>query len=138
MRRVLFVAAAVLTLAGCSSTGTSPAKPSAAPAITAARSAAPAPTTAATTIAAVACALRTSRDVLVRMVAPGANTVAQTVGDVDVAKCRSVFDLLKATSPTDAGDCTTAAYASDNPGYNPDAVPAPPLKKVQLSIGPTC
>jgi len=84
------------------------------------------------------CALQTKRDVLVRTVAPGSQPYAQTLGDVDVANCRSVFELLKATSPTGAGYCTTAAYASDNPGYNADAVPAAPLRKQQLSIGAGC
>ncbi|MGW4047340.1 hypothetical protein [Streptomyces sp. NPDC004721] len=52
--------------------------------------------------------------------------------------CENTFQLLQHTSPTEAGDCTEAAWASDNPGYDADAIPAARLKKVQVAIGPAC
>ncbi|MET8956552.1 hypothetical protein ACWEO4_36890 [Streptomyces sp. NPDC004393] len=45
---------------------------------------------------------------------------------------------MRAESPTDAGFCTEAAWASDNPRCTVDAEPAPRLKKVQVVIGPAC
>nr|WTB35099.1 hypothetical protein OG781_41650 [Streptomyces sp. NBC_00830] len=52
--------------------------------------------------------------------------------------CETTFQWPQHTSPTEAGDCTEAAWASDNPGYNADAIPAARLKKVQVTIGPAC
>ncbi|MFE5108469.1 hypothetical protein [Streptomyces sp. NPDC056663] len=52
--------------------------------------------------------------------------------------CETTFQFLQHTSPIEAGDCTEAAWASDNPGYNADAIPAARLKKVQVAIGPAC
>jgi hypothetical protein len=37
-----------------------------------------------------------------------------------------------------SSECTTIALASDNPGYNVNAVPAAPLKDVIESVGPGC
>jgi hypothetical protein len=77
-------------------------------------------------------------DIIVRYVTPGLDANAQTLGSVHAADCTPTFDWIRQNSPTGDGDCTTAAYASDNPGYNPDAVPAVALKKVQVGVGPGC
>lgn len=84
------------------------------------------------------CRLKTKRDVIVRTVAPGLPAAAQVIGDVDLAQCRPTMDTLPAESPHEAGYCTQAAYADDNPGYNADATPARRLKKVVVSVGPAC
>jgi hypothetical protein len=76
-------------------------------------------------------------DVLVRYIVPRLSPSAQRLGGVDF-KCESTFDLIAKTSPTGAGYCTTAAWARDNPGYDPNADPAPPLKKVVLAVGGSC
>jgi hypothetical protein len=52
--------------------------------------------------------------------------------------CEPTMEWFKHTSPTKAGYCTEAAWASDNPGYITDAEPAKRLKKVQVAIGPAC
>ncbi|MFD9651739.1 hypothetical protein [Streptomyces mirabilis] len=78
------------------------------------------------------------RDIDVWMKVPGLPDSAQVLGDHGAADCKSTFEMLQSTSPTEAGYCTKAAYASDNPGYNADASPAAPLKKVQLAVGPAC
>ncbi|MEU9979524.1 hypothetical protein [Streptomyces sp. NPDC051014] len=54
------------------------------------------------------------------------------------ARPGTTFESLPRTSSTEAGYCTEAAWASDNPGYNADATPAARLKKVQVSVGPAC
>ncbi|MFD4604094.1 hypothetical protein ACFWPQ_39530 [Streptomyces sp. NPDC058464] len=63
---------------------------------------------------------------------------AQRLGNYNLATCESTFKWLPSTAPTEPGNCTEAAWASDNPGYNADADPAPRLKKVQMSVGPAC
>lgn len=72
------------------------------------------------------------------MKTPGVTDSAQTLGNYNLATCESTFKYLQETSPTGAGNCTEAAWASDNPGYNADADPAPRPKKVQVAIGPAC
>lgn len=70
--------------------------------------------------------------------APGLPDSAQVLGSYAVVGCQSTFQMLKTTSPTGAGYCTEAAWASDNPGYNADAEPAKRLKHVQVSVGAGC
>lgn len=64
--------------------------------------------------------------------------MAEVLGSYVVATCQTTFDMVKTTSPTEAGACTEAAWASDNPGYNADADPAKRPKDVQVAIGPAC
>lgn len=131
MRRVpLVTVAAVLLLAGCSSSASKPA--------TAPATAQPAVTTSEPTVAPTSCALTSKADVIERIITPGSPATAQRLGSVDLVNCRSVFDALKDETSTDPGYCTTAAWAADNPGYNVDAVPAPPLKNVQAVAGKGC
>jgi len=60
------------------------------------------------------------------------------LGDLDLAHCRPTVETLQVISPLGAGYCTQAAWADQNPGYETDAVPAPPLKHVLVSIGAGC
>ncbi|WP_143765240.1 hypothetical protein [Catenulispora acidiphila] len=66
---------------------------------------------------------------------PGLPDSAIELGGTDPEHCKLTFDTLKTSSPNGPGDCTQAAWLSDNPGYNPDATPAPRLKKAQVTIG---
>jgi uncharacterized lipoprotein YbaY len=127
MRRTLVLAAlVVLGLAGCSS---SLDKPVAAPTSQADTTSSQPPAT---------CNLKEQGDVILRYVTPNLPPSAQVVGGVDLGLCETTFDSLARTTSTDSGYCTTAAWASDNPGYNPDAVPAAPLKNVQAQAGQAC
>lgn len=90
-------------------------------------------------------------DLLVWMKSPGAPAAAQALGSYDSAACRRVHRestvyMLEHTSPTGPGQCTQAAYASDNPGYEErwlngaDAltVVPPRLKHIVMSVGGGC
>lgn len=154
MRRSLLAATLVAlaaVLAGCSaiSGSTSQAAPppaattSAAPATTAAHAAraaakaAPDPSS--------ACDRRpdASGDIFVRMLVPTLGWQAQRLGggwvwNVTLRKCLTSVQMIIATAPPEAGNCTQVAYASSNPGYNPDGTPAKPLRKVIAQAGPGC
>jgi hypothetical protein len=45
-------------------------------------------------------------------------------------KCITTVEFALLGNPSLQGFCTQVAYASSNPGYNPGAVPAPPLSSV--------
>jgi hypothetical protein len=124
--------AALLALAGCSS-NTIP---------TSSATTQPATSATATTPQATPSPKPTScpptRDVIVWMRIPGSPNAAELHGNYFQRTCQTTFEWVKETSGTDTGDCTEAAWASDNPGYNVDATPAPRLKKVQVSVGPGC
>ncbi|MFC8676700.1 hypothetical protein ACFUEN_28945 [Streptomyces griseorubiginosus] len=79
-----------------------------------------------------------TRDVIIWSKVPGISDSAQIVGNYTLATCKTTFEDLPDTSPTEAGYCTLAAWASDNPGYNADARPAKRPKKVQVAVGPAC
>ncbi|MFJ8798512.1 hypothetical protein [Streptomyces sp. NPDC102487] len=78
------------------------------------------------------------RDVIVWSKVPGLADSSQRLGGYNLATCETTFDSLRHTSPTQAGYCTLAAWASDNPGYDTDAAPAKRPKAVQVSVGPDC
>jgi hypothetical protein len=84
------------------------------------------------------CALETSFDYLVRTVAPGLQASIQQLGNVNLAKCSDFLSTFQQTAGQAAGECTTIAKGSDNPGYDLNAAPAPPLKGVIESAGPGC
>lgn len=135
------MAACLLALAGCSSSTSKPAAaPVQAPATTSVASTATpsdVPTSSQPAAPSETCAtpLPDRGDIIVREIRPGLVTDAIELGGTDPERCVLTFDYLQQTSPTDAGNCTQAAWASDNPDYNTDAKPAPPLKKVQVTIG---
>ena len=73
-----------------------------------------------------------------RWVTPDAPSTAITVGDVDMSQCKPTLDTFAATSPMGAGFCSQIAWADDNPGYDVNASPAAPLRKVLQEVGPGC
>lgn len=78
------------------------------------------------------------RDVIVWYQVPGTSDSAQLVGSYNISTCETIFEDLPRTSPTQAGYCTLGAWASDNPGYDPDARPAGRPRKIQAAVGPAC
>lgn len=70
-------------------------------------------------------------DVIERFVVPGQQATAELLGAH--ALCGFV-----AASPSGPGYCTQIAWAAANPGYNPEATPARPLKGVLKSAGAAC
>lgn len=141
MRRIALLAVVVgLGLAACSSSASKPAAaPVSQPPSTTASAQAVAPTQASSTAEAAStsstCNLPDRGDIIEWQKAPGVADSAIELGGTDPAHCVLTFDSLKTSSPTGAGYCTQAAWASDNVGYDPDATPAPRLKKIQVSIG---
>lgn len=126
------ILAAVLAAAGCSSDKSSSSAPAAAPS-----QSLPAATTG-TPDAPAACTMTSSGDIIERRVTPLGPATAEQLGSVDLVNCVATMSELAKETSTDPGYCTTAAWAADNPGYNPDAVPAPPLKKIQAQAGMGC
>lgn len=122
----LLFAAALVTAIGCSASSPSAGATAAASAAVAAAKPSP------------ACTLKTTFDYLVRDDDPGAQVQAQEIGNVDIVNCADSLSNFAATAGQSAGECTTIAKASDNPGYNVNAVPAAPLKDVIESAGPGC
>lgn len=116
---------AVAAVAGCGGSPTATASPAAV------HSAATAPSP--------SCTLKAGGpDYIVRDDLPGASVMATEVGNVDFADCTNGLTDFAATAGQAPGECTTIALASSNPGYNVNAVPAPPLKDVLQSAGPGC
>jgi hypothetical protein len=84
-----------------------------------------------------------SGDMYVRIIAPGVPPQAQELGgewrwDSATGKCLTSVQLMIATAPMSSGDCTQVGYVADNPGYDVNAVSAPPLKHVVAQKGPAC
>lgn len=84
-----------------------------------------------------------SGDIIVRMITPGQQPVAQRLGgewlwNNTTKTCQSSLEFMISTAPPGTGFCTQVALASSNPGYKVDATPAPPLKKVLGSKGGAC
>ena len=138
---VVVVAGAVLALAGCSSGTSKPVaapSPTSAPASVATTATPPADTSTsqpAVPVDTCATPLPDKGDVIVREIFPNVPIDAMELGGTDPERCVWTMDSLKTSQPAGPGYCSQVAWASDNPGYNADAVPAPPLKKVQVTIG---
>lgn len=81
------------------------------------------------------CDLPTSRDLIIWERSPRLPDSALEVGDADLMKCKPTLDTWKAGQPNGPGYCSKIAWASDNSGYDVDARPAPPLKKVVDQVG---
>jgi hypothetical protein len=147
IRPQLSVIAAVLVTAACSSgslvTSAPVTKPTAAepvPATAAAKptvTAKPASTTAAAAPSSKGCTAPTF-DYIERDADPGAQSLAQEIGNCDLATGQGSLASFRQTAGQAPGECTTIALASDNPDYDANAVPAPPLKDVIESAGPGC
>lgn len=94
---------------------------------------------------AAACGSRpdASGDIYVRMITPGLPAQAQELGgewgwDYSTGKCLTSVQFMIATAPLTAGNCTQVGYVADNPGYDPNATPARPMKDVAAQAGPAC
>jgi hypothetical protein len=76
-----------------------------------------------------------------RTVWPPLQPQADEIGNTDYtdhAACADSLSTFASEAGQADGECTTIALASDNPGYNVNATPAPPLKDVIESAGPGC
>jgi hypothetical protein len=77
------------------------------------------------------------------MVTPGISPQAQELGgewtwDYSLNKCLTSVQMMIATAPQTAGNCTQVGYVADNPGYDVNAASAPPLEDVVAETGPAC
>lgn len=84
------------------------------------------------------CSLAPTFDYIERITEPGLAPSAFELGNVNLAECKPTLDTFMSTAGQAAGECTTIALASDNPGYDINAADPPPLRKVILSAGPGC
>jgi hypothetical protein len=81
------------------------------------------------------CDLPTTRDLIIWQRAPRLQDSAFEVGDADLLHCKPTLDTWGGEQPTGPGFCSKIAWASDNPSYDVDARPAPPLKNVIDEVG---
>jgi hypothetical protein len=84
-----------------------------------------------------------SGDIYVRMVTPGTSPQAQELGgewrwDSATNKCLTSVQLMIATAPRSAGNCTQVGYVADNPSYDPNDPVAAPFAHVVAQAGPAC
>jgi len=84
------------------------------------------------------CTLADDQDLIVRDDDPQASIIASEIGEADLGNCTTTLSSFAETAGQAEGECTTIAWARDNPGYDVDTVPAPPLKHVIESAGPGC
>ncbi len=84
------------------------------------------------------CKLKITFHYIERSTEPGLQPQAMEIGNVDFGACRSSLDTFRQEAGQGGGECTTIALASDNPGYDVNASPAPPLHNVIMSAGPGC
>jgi hypothetical protein len=66
---------------------------------------------------------------------PRLGDIAVRVGDVDGPNCKPTIEVWKAGEPKIPGYCAKIAWWSDNPDYDVDARPAPPIKHVFDEVG---
>lgn len=81
------------------------------------------------------CDLPTDRDLIIWQRFPRLLADALEVGDADLVHCKPTLDTWASMQPTGPGYCSKIAWADDNPGYDVDVRPAPPLKKVIDEVG---
>ena len=84
-----------------------------------------------------------SGDIYVWMMTPGVPPLAQELGgewrwNSATRTCQTSVQLMISAAPITPGNCTQVGYVADNPGYDPNATPARPLKIVAAEIGPAC
>ena len=123
------IAAGVLSVAACGSASSS-APPAASASAVAHHAAKPSPS--------ASCTRTTSFDYIERDDDPGASITADEIGNTDYSSCQDSLTTFAAEAGRGDGECTTIARASDNPGYDVNAIPAPPLKDVIESAGSGC
>lgn len=81
------------------------------------------------------CDMPTTSDLIVWKRRPRLFDSAFEIGDADLSQCKPTVDTWPAAQPTGPGYCSKIAWASDSPGYDTDARPSPPLKKVIEAVG---
>lgn len=84
-----------------------------------------------------------SRDIYVRIIKPGTSPEVRQLGgrwrwDHVTGRCLTAVHFMTATAPRSPGHCTQVGYVTDNPGYDPNATPAPPLPHTAAQAGPAC
>jgi hypothetical protein len=127
-------------VAGCSPSSTAAPKPDAA----ATHNTAAKQSARAASAASAACAARKrGPQIYIRTSGPDAQAVASELGgewtwDYVTSQCLDTLEDITATAGTAPGDCTTAGWVSDNPGYNYNAVPAPAIPDIVTEAGPAC
>ena len=84
------------------------------------------------------CALPNDVEYLERDTVPRLPPSAIRIGAVFLPLCKTTVDALPLTAPLGVGYCTQVALASDNPGYDENATPAAPLRKVAAQVGGSC
>jgi len=84
------------------------------------------------------CPLQVTTDYIVRYVDQGQPASAATIGNVNYSTCSSTLSTFQQEYGNTPGECVQIAKASDNPGYDVNATPAPPLTDVIQQVGPTC
>lgn len=77
-------------------------------------------------------------DMIVWYKVPGLPDSAQVLGGWSPGTCKLSVDQIMQGSSMGPDYCTVIARASDNPGYNADAIPAKPLKHVIEEVGAGC
>jgi hypothetical protein len=55
-----------------------------------------------------------------------------------LGKCLTPVQMTIATAPGVAFSCIQLGYVADNPGYDPNANVAAPVKQVTAQAGPAC
>ena len=83
------------------------------------------------------CNLVPTRDLIIWQFWPWQHrgAFAGKVGDADLVNCKPTLDTWRAGEPAGPGYCSKVAWADDNPGYDMEVRPAPPLKKVIDQVG---
>jgi hypothetical protein len=82
----------------------------------------------------------TSGEIIARSVTPDGSAMASQLGggyvwDFGAGECVTAVEYVLRGNTNLPGFCTQVAYASTNPGYDDNAVPAPPLKDVVATAG---
>ncbi|MGV7354155.1 hypothetical protein PJM47_26275 [Mycobacterium kansasii] len=72
----------------------------------------------------------TYNDLLIWEHWPRLGDISSRVGDVDGPTCKPTIEVWKEGEPKTPGFCAKIAWFSDNPDYDVDIRPAPPLKHV--------
>lgn len=75
-----------------------------------------------------------TRDLIIWQRAPKLPDSAFEVGNYSF-NCAPTVDTFVVDEPTGPGYCNKIAWVDDNPGYDVDARPAPPLKRVIETAG---
>ena len=84
------------------------------------------------------CTAQLTTHYIERMTEPGLVATATEVWNANLTNCTQALADFPQTVGVGAGECTQIALATDNPGYDVLATPAPPLEDVITQAGPGC